>query len=108
MSWRELIKQLEIEMMNDPQIQRAVQELKEIVLAQYPDARFEVAFDDEPFGVYITAIVDVEDTEDVSNLYLHRLIEMQVEEDLPIHIYTSRRRAWERRIANEKKYRQSA
>jgi hypothetical protein len=63
---------------------------------------------DEPFGVYITAIVDVEDTDEVSDLYIHRLVEMQVEEDLPVHILTVRPMPWERQDAKEKKYRTSA
>lgn len=108
MNYDDLISRIEAELMNDPEIQSAVQELKDIILARYPEARFEVGFGEEPIGVYITATVDVEDPGDVTELYLDRMVEMQVEQRLPVHVLAVQPMPWERRAANEKKNHASA
>lgn len=109
MTYRDLLNKFVDDVMNDPQIQCAIKELQGIVLARYPEARFDVAFGEEPIGVYVTTTVDVDDPEEVTDLYIHRLIEMQVEEDLPVHMIAVQPAPWERAAATgRKKYRNPA
>lgn len=104
----DLMKRIEDELLNDPQIQHAIQEVQGIILARYPDTRFDLGVGDDPIGVHITATVDVEDPDDVIDLYIKRLLEIQVEERLPVYVIAVQPMPSERRAAAEKKYRQSA
>lgn len=71
---------------NDSRIDRAVEELQAIIVARYPEATFAVWQGEDPIGTYITAIVDVPDTDEVTDLIIERLIAMQVEEELPVYV----------------------
>ena len=72
--------------MDDPRIEPAIEELKQLILSSYPEARFEVTRGDDPAGVYLTATVDIEDIDKVMELYTDRLIELQVEEGLQLYV----------------------
>lgn len=39
-----------------------------------------------PDGLYLRAIVDVEDTDEVTEVFIDRMIDLQVEEDLPLYV----------------------
>ena len=69
-------------------IQDALQTLKDLIHVRFPEAMFTVFDHDDPPGVYLRAIVDVDDTDRVRDLYLDRLVEMQVDEGLPIYVIT--------------------
>jgi len=71
---------------NDSRIDRAVEELQAIIVARYPEATFAVWQGEDPIGTYITATVDVPDTDEVTDLIIERLIAMQVEEELPVYV----------------------
>jgi len=71
---------------NDLRIARAVAELQVMIVAHYPDATFAVWQGEDPIGTYITATVDVPDTDEVTDLIIERLIAMQVEEELPVYV----------------------
>ena len=70
----------------DPRIGRAVAELQATIRAKYPAATFEVGRGDDPDGTYVWATVDVEDTDEVIDLVIDRLLELQVEERLPVYL----------------------
>lgn len=89
-SVQDLIRKYELELLNHPDIQAAVAELQGIIRNRYPDAHFDVGIGEEPLGVYITATVDVEDTDEVRDLYTDRIVELQVEERLPVYVITVR------------------
>ena len=72
--------------MDDPRIEPAIEEIKDLILARYPEAHFEVSRGDDPEGVNLTANVDVEDTDEVVDLYIDRLIDLQVEDRLPLYV----------------------
>ena len=74
----------------DRRIQRALVELKGMITRRYPQATFDVGLGEDPEGVYLTAIVDVEDTTEVFGVVVDRLVDMQVEEELPIYVVTER------------------
>lgn len=76
--------------LDDPRIEKAVAELEEMIRAQYPAAAFEVSRGDDPDGVYLTSTVDVEDTEDVFDVVVDRLLQMQIDEGLPVYVIAVR------------------
>ncbi len=71
---------------NNPSIERAVTELQAMIVTRYPDATFAVWQGEDPVGTYLTATVDVPDTDEVTDLIIERLIAMQVEEELPVYV----------------------
>ncbi len=71
---------------NDPRIEQAVAELQALIAARYPDATFAVERGEDPIGTYLTATVDVADTDAVTDLIIDRLIALQVEEALPVYV----------------------
>jgi hypothetical protein len=54
---------------------------------RYPDAQFEVTRGiDDPRAIHLTATADIKETDDLVDLVIDRLLELQVEERLPIHV----------------------
>jgi hypothetical protein len=78
---REHVEQL------DPRITSALDELQILIRTRYPDAQFAVVRDvDDPLAIHLTTTVDTEEPEDVVDIVIDRLLELQVEERLPIHV----------------------
>jgi hypothetical protein len=71
---------------SNKRIQAALSQLKSLILAQFPDATFDVFKGEEPCGIYLRATVDVEDTDEVIDTFISRLVDMQVEEELPVYV----------------------
>lgn len=68
-------------------MQKAVTELRATITQRYPGARFSLSHpEDEPKSIELTAVVDVEDTDEVLDLVINRVVELQVDEQLPIHV----------------------
>lgn len=70
----------------DSKMQVAVTELQELIRSHYPSTTFTVGEADDPEGVYMRAIVDVDDTDDVIAVFLDRLVDLQVKNELPIYV----------------------
>jgi hypothetical protein len=71
----------------DPRIGTALGELRGMIAQRYPTATFDVARGhDEPENVHLLAVVDVDDAEEVLDLVMDRLVELQVDERLPVHV----------------------
>lgn len=68
----------------------AIAELQERILSRFPGTTFTVGEWDEPDSVYMRAIVDVDDTDEVTEVFLDRLVDMQGEENLPVYVVTVR------------------
>jgi hypothetical protein len=45
---------------------------------------------EDPDGVYLRALVDVDDRDEIVAEFIDRLVEMQVEEGLPIYVLLNR------------------
>lgn len=71
---------------DDARIGHALAELQALIVARYPDATFAVERGEDPTGTYLTATVDVADTDAVTDLIIDRLIALQVEEGLPVYV----------------------
>jgi len=70
-----------------PKVVRAVEELEGMVRAHYPSATFQVArAADDPESILLWTTVDVDDPDEVGDLVLDRLLEMQIDEGIPIHL----------------------
>ena len=74
----------------DPRIRQALVELRAMVREQWPEASFEVSRGEDPEGIYLDATVDTEDTDEVMDVVIDRLLELQVEEGLPIYVIAGR------------------
>ncbi|MBA2276288.1 MAG: hypothetical protein H0W06_00880 [Chloroflexia bacterium] len=72
---------------SDPRIQAAVAELRERILEHYPAATFEVVRGEDPEGIYLIPTIDVDDLEEVATVFEPRLVDMQVEEGLPVYVF---------------------
>lgn len=71
----------------NPDMQQAVEELEGLVLSRYPTASFEAGpGEDDPSGIYITATVDVDDPDEVVDLVIDRMLELQIEQGLPVYL----------------------
>jgi hypothetical protein len=71
----------------DPRMSRALNELADLVQRAYPTATFQVApAEDDPAIVHLVTRVDVEDPEEVADLVMDRMLEMQIDEGLPIYL----------------------
>lgn len=76
---------------NDPRIGAALDELRMLVRHRYPDAVFETTVaPDDPSIIHLIAEVDVDDTEDLVDLVIDRMIDIQVDEGLPIFVIPRR------------------
>ena len=69
-----------------PRLQGAVDELQHLIRRVDPLATFQVVPGDDPTGTYVLPTVDVEDTELVMDAYMDRLLTLQIDEGLPIHV----------------------
>src|SRR5919109_4042243 len=71
----------------NPRLQSALDELRGIIQQRFPEATFEISRGvDDPRAVHLTATVDVEDTDDVVDLVIDRMMELQIDEGLPIFV----------------------
>jgi hypothetical protein len=70
-----------------PSVADAVKEIEGLVRQRYPSATFQVArAADEPESILLWTTVDVDDPDEVGDLVLDRLLEMQIDEGIPLHL----------------------
>jgi hypothetical protein len=93
------------EVENDPRTQAALDELRGLIRAAYPTATFDIKWGREPIGIYLTATLDIEELDDADGLVTSRLMEMQVEEGLPVYVDLEQPRE---RVLTERRRRQEA
>jgi hypothetical protein len=67
-------------------MQAAIMELQGLIRQRYPNTTFVVMHGDEPTGIYVLATVDVEDTEAVIDIYIDRLLELQIDAGLSVYV----------------------
>jgi hypothetical protein len=76
---------------DNPRIEAALDELRALVGQRYPDATFQVMrAEDDPEIIHLVAQVDVDDTEELVDLVIDRMIELQIDEGLPIFVIPQR------------------
>lgn len=68
-------------------IQHALEELKGMIRAVYPQAQFEISRGHEdPRQIHLLAIVDIENLDAIKDITIDREVDMQLDEHLPIHV----------------------
>jgi hypothetical protein len=70
----------------DARIAAAVDELAALIFERYPDATIEVSEGEDPDGVYLTATVDIDDPDNVTDLVIERTLHLQIDEQLPVYV----------------------
>lgn len=67
-------------------IQQILEEFKGLIGAAYPEATFDLEVGGEPDGIYLIVTIDLEDTEEVLGVVMDRMLEVQIEERLPVYV----------------------
>lgn len=71
----------------DPRMQNGVTELEERISAKFPTTTFEVQQGvDDPEQTWLVATVDIDDPDEVIDLVVDRLLELQIDEHVPLHV----------------------
>ncbi|MGI8552769.1 MAG: hypothetical protein ACR2PL_18570 [Dehalococcoidia bacterium] len=71
----------------DPRVWEAVQELQATIRAKYPTTRFDVHSGvDDPEETWVVATVDLDDPDAVLDLVIDRLLDLQIEQGVPVHV----------------------
>jgi hypothetical protein len=63
---------------------KALHELKSLITARVPQTAFVVEEGVDPEGIYLVTTVDIPDTDEVMAVVGDRLLELQVEDGLPV------------------------
>src|SRR5712692_7204727 len=71
---------------DDPRVQAALSELQQLIREHWPETSFEVSHGEDPDGIYLGATVDIEDTDQVMDTIIDRLLDIQVEQRLPVYV----------------------
>ena len=80
-----MIKEQPIQL--DARTRQAVDELQATIRRHYPTANFEVVRGvDDPRSIHLLTIVDVADPDEVGDLVIDRVVALQADEQLPIHV----------------------
>ena len=69
-----------------PRMQDAVRELQDLITKRFPEATFVVEEGVDPEGIYLLTTVDIPDTDEVVATVGDRLVDLQVDEGLPVYV----------------------
>ncbi|MGH2616162.1 MAG: hypothetical protein ACRDJC_13040 [Thermomicrobiales bacterium] len=69
-----------------PRMEEALAEMKERITHRFPTTTFTMYQGEDPVGIYLIAIVDTDDLQEVRDLYSSRLVDLQVDEGLPLFV----------------------
>ncbi len=72
--------------LNDPGYRETIEEIQGIILDHFPGTTFDVYLGEEPLGVYVEALVDVDDIDDVMDIYIDRLVDLKLERGLRLYV----------------------
>ena len=76
----------EIQIIITPRVQEALDELQAMIAARYPEATFSTYTWYDIAGIFLEATVDVDDTEEVHEVFMERLVDIQVEDGIPVYV----------------------
>lgn len=72
--------------LTNPRMAAAISELTDLISRSYPTTTFVTDVDEDGKTIFVTATVDVDDPDEVVDLYIDRLVTLLVDEGLPLHI----------------------
>jgi hypothetical protein len=68
-----------------------IQELKTLILSRHPEATFAVSSGaDNPTAIHLHAYVDLDDPFEVTDEIMDRIVDIQLDEDIPLHVIPHR------------------
>ncbi len=67
-------------------MEAAIEEMTHLVSQRFPEATFALGHGEDPEGTHLIATVDIDDMGEVVELYLDRLVDMQLDEALPLYV----------------------
>lgn len=71
----------------DPRVWAAVDELRQVISRRWPTTTFSVHSGiDDPRQIWLVATMDIDDPDEVMDLLVDRLAELQIDENLPVHL----------------------
>jgi hypothetical protein len=70
----------------DSRLEAAILELKQRISERFPDATYVIERGSDPEGTFLVVTVDIDNTDEVVNLIGDRLVDLQVEERLPLYV----------------------
>jgi hypothetical protein len=71
----------------DERTRQAVDELQRLITSRFPTTTFElVRSPDNPAAIHLLAVADVDDPDAVGDLVVERVVSLQVEENIPLHV----------------------
>jgi uncharacterized protein (DUF433 family) len=76
----------EVQITITPRAQAALDELQALIAAHFPQATFTVEKGYEPAGIYLVTTVDTDDTDEVVEVFIDRLVDIQVEDGIPVYV----------------------
>jgi len=77
----------DLEQTLDSRVRGAIDEVRRAIRERYPGAQFAVERGhDEPENVHLITTVDLDDPDEVVDLVLDRLIELEVDERIPLYV----------------------
>lgn len=91
-----------------PKMEAAIEEMKQLIAAKYPDASFEVDYGEEPLGIHLFATFEHDDLGEVLDHYIDRLVDFQVDEGLRLYVVPMRPSARDHEIRNREQERENA
>jgi hypothetical protein len=70
----------------NPRIEAALAELRGLIADHYPAAHFEETVGEDPPGIYLKVMIDIEDIDEAIPVFIERMLELQIEEGLPVYV----------------------
>lgn len=71
----------------DERTRQAIQELQDAIATHYPTTTFELARSpDDPASIHLLAVTDVDDPDEVGDLVVERVVTLQVDEGILLHV----------------------
>ena len=72
-------------LLSNPRMTAAIAELTELIQRHYPETTFTTELGENEDAVFVTAIVDVDDPDEVVDCFIDRAVTLMVDEGLPLH-----------------------
>jgi hypothetical protein len=85
-------------LLTEPRMTAAIAELTELIRERYPDTTFTTELGENEEAVFVTAVVDVDEPDEVVDCYIDRSVTLLVDEGLPLHVIPVRTPAREAQL----------
>jgi hypothetical protein len=93
----------------DSKMQAAVDELQGLIRQRHPEAQFRLGRDPEGSeAIHLTAVLDLDDTDLVVDEFIDRMMQLQIDDELPIFVIPVRTPERERALLEAARARRGA